>query len=323
MVVGGPASNSLLSGLDPRELQVLTDPNRLGTALDSTARRLTGRAWGVVLSGGGARAFAHLGVIDELLDAGLVIDCVAGVSLGGLVAAAVATGAERETIQTIFREGFVEANPTGDYALPLYALLRGTRARGLLAERFSEQRIEELPMRFFCVSCDLIAREAVVHRSGTLHEAVYASLAIPAVFPPVATHDGRLLVDGGVLDNLPVATMAAAGEGPVVASDVTAKMGPFRRPTRRRLAKLARPLQRALTGTEAALPRLGETVVRTVTVGSTDTVAAAHQHADLVITPEFDGVELMDWKRLDEVREIGRRAALESLQRMEDVPWAA
>ncbi|MGE5746218.1 MAG: patatin-like phospholipase family protein [Solirubrobacterales bacterium] len=323
LVTGGESvSESWLAALEPRELQVLTDPDRLGAALDSTARRLTGRAWGVVLSGGGARAFAHLGVIEVLLEAGLVIDRVGGVSLGGLVAGAVATGAGRDTLHTIFKEGIVERNPTGDYALPLYALLRGNRTRGLLAEHFGEQRIEELPMRFFCLSCDLVAREAVVHRSGVVHEAVYASLAIPAVFPPVATQDGRLLVDGGVLDNLPVATMAATGQGPVVASDVTGQMGAFRRPARRRLAKLTRPLRRALTGTESELPRLGETILRTVVVGSTDTVAAARQHADIVITPQVDGVGLMDWKRIDEVREMGRRTAQEALEKMREIPWA-
>jgi predicted acylesterase/phospholipase RssA len=82
-------------------------------------------------------------------------------------------------------------------------------------------------------------------------------------------------------------------------------------------------LLRALTGAESELPRLGETVLRTVVVGSTDTVAAARQHADLVITPHVDGVGLMDWKRLDEVRDLGRRTAQEALEKMPEIPWAA
>ena len=81
-------------------------------------------------------------------------------------------------------------------------------------------------------------------------------------------------------------------------------------------------MRRALTGSEAELPRLGETIVRTVMVGGTDTVAAAREHADLVITPEVEGVGLMDWKRLDAVRELGRQAAQEALERMQEVPWA-
>jgi NTE family protein len=146
---------------------------------------------------------------------------------------------------------------------------------------------------------------------------VYASLAIPALFPPMAAPDGGVLVDGGVLDNLPVAAMARSGEGPVIASDVTGRVGSFRRAGRPRLVRLAGRARRALTGTESELPRLGETIVRAVTVGSIDTVAAARQHADLVISPEVDGVGLTDWKRLDAVREMGRRAARAALPELD------
>src|SRR5205823_1263815 len=114
-------------------------------------------------------------------------------------------------------------------------------------------------------SCDLIAREAVVHRTGPVVDAVYSSLAIPGVFPPVATADGQLLVDGGVLDNLPVATMARTGEGPAIAVEVTGRMGQFGAAGRLGMERLGRPLRRALTGNEARIPRLGETIVRTVT----------------------------------------------------------
>lgn len=310
---GGAPSPSVLASLQPREVQVISDPDRLGPALDSTARRLTGRAVGVVLSGGGARAFAHLGVLEELCAAGLVIDRVGGVSLGAAVAAGIATGADPEAVYSVFRESFANANPTGDYAVPAYALLRGGRVRRMLAESFEGLRIEELPVRFFCLSCDLVSREAVEHRTGPLHEAVYASLAIPALFPPSAGPDGGVLVDGGVLDNLPVAAMARSGEGPVIASDVTGRVGSFRRAGRPRLVRLAGRVRRTLTGTETELPRLGETIVRAVTVGSIDTVAAARLHADVVISPEVDGVGLMDWKRLDSVRELGRHAAQAAL----------
>ncbi len=147
----------------------------------------------------------------------------------------------------------------------------------------------------------------------TAQPSVYASLAIPGVFPPVAA-DGRLLVDGGVLDNLPVATMARAGEGPVIAVDVTGRTGQFKRPQRRVVERLGRPVRRALTGSEAEIPRLGETILRTVTVGSIDTIAAARLHADLVVTPRVDGIALMDWKSLPRVVELGRRAARQALQ---------
>jgi CRP-like cAMP-binding protein len=110
-------------------------------------------------------------------------------------------------------------------------------------------------------------------------------------------------------DNLPVATMARTGEGPVIAVDVTGRMGPFARSRRPGIERMGRPLRRALTGTDAPVPRLGETIMRTLTVGSIDTVAAARLHADLVIAPDVEGIGLMEWQALDRVRELGRAAA--------------
>jgi NTE family protein len=306
-------AEGVLEDLQPREAQVIPDRGRCGEAVASMARRLAGRSLGIVLSGGGARALAHIGVLEELRAAGLRFDRVAGVSLGSLVAAATAADFTTEGMYEAFERGFVRNNPSNDFVLPAYSLIRGGKTRGLLLEAFGDRRIEELPLRFFCLSCDLITREAVVHRSGPLVDAVYASLAIPGVFPPVATSDGRLLVDGGVLDNLPVATMARKGEGPVIAVDVTGHLGRLKHPGRPGVARLGRPLRRALTGSEAAIPHLGDTIVRTITAGSSDTVTAARMHADLVITPQTEGIGLMDWKVMPRVVELGRRAAREAL----------
>jgi predicted acylesterase/phospholipase RssA len=252
-------------------------------------------------------------VLEELRSAGLQFDRVGGVSLGSIVAAATAAGFTTEGLYESFKRGFVDASPSNDFVPPSYSLIRGSKARRMLSDAFGERRIEELPRRFFCISCDLVSREAVLHRFGPVVDAVYPSLAIPGVFPPMATEDGRLLVDGGVLDNLPVATMARKGEGPVIGVDVTGRMGQIKRAQRPRVARLGRPLRRALTGSEAEIPHLGETIVRTVMVGSIDTVASARLHADLVITPQVEGIGLMDWKALPRVVELGRRAARDAL----------
>jgi predicted acylesterase/phospholipase RssA/CRP-like cAMP-binding protein len=321
LLVFGPAvAAEVIARLQPREVQVVADQTRREAALEATARRLAGRSPGIVFSGGGARAFAHLGVIEELHAAGLRFDRVGGVSLGSLVAATTAMGLEPTAAFDAFQRNFVATNPTNDFTLPVFSLLRGGKTRRLLGQAFGGRQIEELPLRFFCLSCDLVAREPVVHRTGPLAEAVLASLAIPGVFPPVATTDGQLLVDGGVLDNLPVATMARTGEGPVVAVDVTGRMGPFARPRRPGVERVGRPVRRALTGTEAPVPRLGETVVRTLTVGSIDTIAAARLHADVVIAPEVEGIGLMEWQALDRVRELGRAAARNALAADPDLP---
>jgi len=320
LVLGDGRPAAAPAGIVPRETQLLAGREELAPRVEALARRLSGRALGVVLSGGGARAFAHIGVVEELAAAGLVPDRIAGVSLGSVVGAGLAFGHEPDALAELFHGGFVDTNPTGDYTLPLFSLIRGRRTRELLRGAFGERRIEELATRFFCLSCDLINRESVVHRSGRLRDAVYPSLSIPGLFPPVPTADGRLLVDGGVLDNLPVETMAAANEGPVIAVDVTGRIGGFRQGARPGLERLGRPLRRLLTGGEDGLPRLGETVVRTVTVGSIDTAQAARRHADLVIQPEVDGIGLLDWGRLEQVRELGRRAAREALEEWEGAP---
>jgi NTE family protein len=320
LLVRGPAiDGSVIAVLQPRETQVVANPAHLSDALAATARRFAGRSLGIVLSGGGARALAHLGVLEELAAIGVLFDRIAGVSLGSLVAAATAAGHTTEAMREGFERSFVETNPSNDFVVPAYSLIRGAKTRRLLREYFGERRIEELPLRFFCLSCDLIGREAVIHRTGPVVDAVYPSLAIPGVFPPVPTTDGRLLVDGGVLDNLPVAAMARAGQGPVIAVDVTDRMGAFSRPDRGVTGRIGRPVRMALTGSDAEVPRLGETLVRTMMVGSTDTVAAARLHADLVITPQVDGIGLMDWKSLSRVRELGRQAARDVLQSNPDI----
>ncbi len=320
LVLGPAVSSAVIAELEPREVQLLAEAERRGPALEATARRIAGRSVGIVLSGGGARALAHLGVIEELIEAGLRFDRIAGVSLGSLVAASIAMGLEPEAVDEAFHHAFVETNPANDFTLPVHALLRGVKTRRLIENAFGDHRIEELPLRFFCLSCDLVAREPIVHRTGPVADAVFASLAIPGVFPPVATEHGQLLVDGGVLNNLPVAAMARSGEGPVIAVDVTGRIGPFGRARRPGLERLGRPLRRALTGSESSVPRLGETIFRTLTVGSIDTVAAARMHADLVISPDVEGIGLMEWGTLPRVRELGRAAAREALAADPDLP---
>ena len=169
----------VLDALEPREVQVLPDGVDLQPSLDRTARRLAGRAIGIVLSGGGARAFAHIGVFDELTRAGVQIDRIGGVSLGSVVGAGIATGRTPEELSDLFRGGFIEVNPTGDYTLPLFSMIRGARTRALLDGFLEERRIEQLVMRFFCVSCDLVKREPVIHKTGPMAESVVASLSIP------------------------------------------------------------------------------------------------------------------------------------------------
>jgi predicted acylesterase/phospholipase RssA len=298
LVVEGPAGvrglGLWLEVLEPRARHVVREGASLDEGVARMARRIAGRSVGLVLSGGGARALAHVGVIEELTAAGIVIDRVAGTSMGAFVGALLAMGLDPDEIEARCYEEWVRRSPLSDYRLPRVSVIRGRRAQAMF-ERTFPGSIEGLPLDFRCVSCDLVSGEMVVHTSGPLADAVGASAGIPGLVPPLA-RDGRLLVDGGVLNNLPVDVMAATGEGPLIAVDVTARSD---------LSALTEPGAPALT--------LRETLWRVTTLGSIDTAEAALRHADLVIEPVTDGIGLLEFHQLDAMRAEGRRAARAAL----------
>jgi NTE family protein len=291
----------------------VTRVDDLDQASSVVARRLAGAAVGVVLSGGGARGFAHIGALAELSAAGIRIDRVGGVSMGSIVGALFASGFGPGHMEAMCREAFVRGNPLGDYTLPLYALVRGGRAYRVLHDMFGERRIEQLQREYFCVSCDLNGSKQLVHRRGSLVRSVGASSTLPGISPPVRDDQGRLLVDGGVLNNLPVETMAAPGHGPVIAIDVTSALSaPALRASRfenTRLERYAKAARRAFLALDAPLPTVKETLFRSVVLGSIDTVEAARRHADLTIVPDVQGVGIVDFAQIDEMIARGRAAA--------------
>lgn len=305
-----------VDALQPRSVRLVPEQGGDAPGIESLARRLAGRSTGLVLSGGGARAFAHVGVLTALIEAGVKVDRVAGCSGGAWVGAQFALGRTPEEIRANCHEEFVKRNPLNDYTLPLVALTRSVKGNAMMERVFGDARFEELEREFFCVSCDMISSELVVHRRGKLWPAVAASMTLPGYLPPKAI-DGRLLLDGGVLNNLPVDVMAASGEGPIIASDVSARYQPPalrpQRARRPRTAAWAARLRGWVTGTDALLPGFGETVVRSILLGSVDTAEAAQRYADVVIEPSVAGVGLLEWDSVDDMIDAGRRAAEEAL----------
>jgi NTE family protein len=296
---GAGALEAWTTALDPIESHIV----RRATFDDDVARaarRLSGRSVGLVLSGGGARAFAHIGVIEELEAAGVTIDRVAGVSMGAFVGALYAMGLDAGEIDARCFEEWVQRRPLSDYTLPRHALIRGERAETMLRRTFGTLAVEELDRSFICACAELRSGRLVVLRSGPLWWSVGVSMSLPILAPP-HVRGRELLVDGSLLDNLPVGTLADLGEGPIIAVDVRAS-----------LDHTGRPGARA-----ERIPSLGETLMRVLTLGSADTTAAARRHADLVITPRPEGVGLLEFHQLDAAREAGRAAARAAL---EDAP---
>lgn len=292
------------------------------SSLERVARRLAGRSVGVVLSGGGARAFAHLGVLGELVGCG-AIDRVGGCSMGAFIGAMFAMECGPDEMRARCREEFVRRNPINDYTLPAVSLVRGRKARAMLRRTFGSRSIEQLLRDYFCVSCDLVSGDLIVHRDGPLYEAVGASMCVPGVFAPVA-REGHLLVDGGVLNNLPVEPMARMGEGPVIAVDVTAGFLPPEASAGRRRWRIRRWAARsrgAAIAAETPLPSVKETLARVIGIGGVDALEVARRQADLLIAPETGAVGLLEFQRLDEMVEAGRRAAHEALESAPNLPF--
>jgi predicted acylesterase/phospholipase RssA len=291
------------AALEPIETHVLR-PDDLDEDLARLGRRLAGRSVGVVLSGGGARAFSHIGVLEELTAAGVTIDRVAGVSMGSFVGALFAMGLNADEIDARCFEEWVQRRPLSDYTLPRHSLIRGERSREMLERTFGTVAIEELPRSFMSGSTELRSGRLQVDRWGPLYEAVGFSVCLPVVAPP-QVRGRELFIDGSLVDNLPVRVMADMGEGPVIAVDV--------KPTAERPDDGPRP-----SGGVPRPPRLGETLTRVLLLGSANTSEAARRHADLVIKPRAEGVSLLEFHQIDVAREAGRVAAREALA---EAPW--
>ena len=289
----GATLHALLGTLSPRANHRLATTEPTDPGIARLARRLVGRALGVVLSGGGARGFAHIGALAELERDGIEIDRYGGCSMGSFIAAMAAAGWRTDEIRDRCHEELVRRSPFNDYTIPRVALIRSRKAGRMLERLFGEMTLEELAKPLFTVSADLLSSRLVIHRRGSIADAVGASMSIPGLVPPLP-RAGRLLVDGGVLNNLPVDAMADSAEGPIVAVDVVRRLAPS-------------------GADDAPLPSIMETLSRATVLGSVERAEQNRALALLVIAPETQDIALRDFRSLDRAVEAGRAAARRAL----------
>jgi len=288
---------------------------RSAADLARLARLLTGRALAVVLSGGGARGFAHIGVMRALQAAKLPVDAIGATSIGAIIGAGWAAGWSHAEMIERMRRAFVHQNPLGDYTLPLVSLVAGRRVGRLLRAEFGERNIEDLPLPYFCVSTNLTNGQAAVHRHGRLWLWLRASVAIPGVLPPVCTQK-QVHVDGATINNLPVDIMRESVAGVIVAVDAGADRM-FE--TTAEMSEVP-PAWRLLSWLGHERPRLNilQILLRCGIINSATATIAHRQLADLVLKPPLERIDLLDWKAFDRVVELGYRHASESLERHAD-----
>ncbi len=279
-----------------------------GDDCDRLARVMAGRSVGLVLSGGGARAYAHIGVIRAMREKGLPIDFTGGSSMGAVVAACVAMGWDDDEIDWRIRKAFVDTNPLGDWTLPVVGMVRGKRVDARLKEHFGEAEIGDLDLPFFCISTNLTDGAFRVHRSGLLRRALRASIALPGILPPLVD-DGEVLVDGAVLNNFPCDVMRDFHRGALVGSDVA------RAPRGLSADEFVEPkgffgwvFEHGFSNP----PPIAGLLMRSATVNTDPN--EGRDLADLLVLPQLENVELRDWKAYDRAVEAGYDATIKALE---------
>ena len=287
------------------------------------ARIQSRTAVGLVLAGGGARGFAHLGVYRALREHGIEIDWVGGTSIGAVMATYVASDQPLEAVMDNARRSFA-VNPTGDFNMfPLISLIKGLRLRGVLDRAVTELLgfdgdIEDLWKNYHCVATNYTqAREQLISRGNIVH-ALLASISIPGALPPVI-HEGDLLCDGGTFNNFPVDVMhRMRGVGHVIGVDLNMR-------TRTRIEHAEMPGTLALLRDRFRperqrryrLPSLPSYLMTVTGLYSHSRQNQAKAQCDLYFHPVLDRVGMLQWNRFDQIVQRGYTHAKEVIAAME------
>ena len=276
-------------------------------------RFLAGRAVGLVFAGGGAKGFAHLGVLRALKEYGVTVDMVGGTSIGAILAGAVASDWDDDRLTSALHDSFVATNPANDFqVLPFVSLIKGRKMERLLRKNLGDSRIEDLWLPFFCVSSNLTASDRAVHTRGLLWKALRASASIAGVFPPVVI-DGQFHIDGGSFDNMPIDTARRLDAGHVIGCDIV-------RPVHSSVGIDAVPsagrvlIDWLLRRKRHRVPGMMATMMQATFLSGLVRARSAAADADLFFEAKTNGVRFLDWKAMNHAARLGydqTRSALE------------
>ncbi len=286
----------------------------LGRDMRRLARIISGNAVGLVLAGGGARGFAHVGVMKALEEAGIEADFIGGTSIGAIMGTCLALDQSAEHIAAAVHKAFLrhpKGSITGDYNLiPLVSLIKGKRTHEAMAEAIETAAgasidAEDTWKTFFVIASDFSTNSEAVLDRGHLARNVIASYAIPGVLPPMFI-GGHLMFDGGMFNNFPVDVMARLGARQIIGVDLLIEDGHLFEIDQipGTLAHLRDKL-RAREAQRYRLPSVPETMLNSSCISSVPKQKAMRQFVDLLFEPRIERVGLLEWKRYDEVVTAG------------------
>lgn len=282
--------------------------------MNRLARRLAGHAVGLVLSGGAARGFAHLGVQRALEELNIPIDYIGGTSMGAVIGASIIL---YETNATMMSQAVNIADPKKlfDHTLPLTALMSSRKVTDFSKRHFGNHHIEDQWIPFFCIASNLTTAEPVIYQRGPIWRAVRASLAIPGVFTPVM-EDGNVIVDGAVMDNFPVSTMAALCESERI---IGVNVSPYQEKKRyydfetsisgwRVFFSRLNPFAKSLRS-----PSLLGTIIRAVEINSVRRAKNEEALVDVMVCPDVKQYKTTAYDQYEAIAQVGYEAALTPL----------
>ena len=292
------------------------------------ARIVSGRGVGLVLSGGGARGFAHVGVIKALEEAGIAIDMLGGSSIGAVMGMVLALGLGADEVAAAVRKAFLlhpMGNVTGDYNfIPLVSLIKGARSRSAMMQAVRDAAgtdmvdSEDSWLTFFTMASNFsTGREAVLLR-GDLTRNVSASYAIPGALPPIFV-GGHMMYDGGTFNNFPVDVMAQLGAGRIIGVDLSVdREQVFDIDRVPGTLALLRDKLKPRAKRRYHLPSVPETLLRSSFITSISKQKAMGKFTDLLFQPRLTEGRLLDWSRFDDVVATGYSHAKDVLAGLTD-----
>ncbi len=294
---------------------IACDIYHIRSAKDADLRRfvrlVTNQAIGVVLAGGGAKGFGHIGAMKALAEMNVEYDVIAGTSMGAIVAGVMAQEQSIDEIITLFEAFFLGKNPIGDWTLPSLSLAKGQRLDNSLKKGFGQRKIEHLWCTFFCIASGLNSAKTNVLDKGLLWKAIRASISLPGILPPIEI-DGELMVDGGMLNNLPVDIMKMRGIKKVIAIDLQESDYWGAEFTQLNLQPTFLQRIRNLFMRRES-PTLLNILMRSAILGGSSFAMQRLSEADYPIKLPLDHYGLLEWKSLHDIIDIGYQHVKEQL----------
>lgn len=255
---------------------------------------------GLALSSGAARGLAHIGVLAVLEKEGIPIDMIAGTSMGSLVGAVYAKGQDINRMKQLAVElGHEKFSFFTDPALPKSGLIRGRKIGSMLRSIIGDIEFQDLKIPFACSATNIVNNQEVVIKQGLVREAVRASCSIPILFTP-AKLEGRYLVDGGLVDPLPVKVLREMGADFVIAVNVI----PAGQDANYETSNDTRT---------SNCPNIISIAIQTVNIVSTRALIPSLNGADVIIEPRVSHINLGAFHRADEFISKGEQAAHASI----------